>query len=118
TTLWKAWHQWTVIVEHFAMRRSYHHVNRNIYDNLYKTLVKSCRMRAAKAQGPRQEFYMKLEELVRPWMTPTILESTDREILFSVLSYCRQFEQELLDQTELLPAPREGAGTRFRQGSL
>ncbi len=104
-TLWKTWRQWTAIVEHFALRRSNRKVNRNSYDKLYKSLVAACRSRAAKAQGPRQEFYLRLAEFVLPWMTPRVLESTDQELLFSVLSYCRQFEQELLDSTELLPEP-------------
>jgi hypothetical protein len=75
--------------------------------NLHGILVASCRARAAKAHGPRQEFYNRLLELVVPWMTPTVLEATDREILISVLSYCRQFESELLDPTELLPEPED-----------
>jgi serine/threonine protein kinase len=106
-TLWKAWRQWTAIVEHFAVRRSPWNVNRNTYINLHEILVAACRARAAKAHGPRQEFYLRLLELVVPWMTPTALESTDREILISVLSYCRQFEQELLDPTELPVEPDE-----------
>jgi hypothetical protein len=46
-------------------------------------------------------------------MTPRALESTDREILFSLLSYCRGFEQELLDPTELLPEPGDKARSWF-----
>src|SRR5579883_2146728 len=38
-TLWKAWRQWTAIVEHFAMRRSDHKVNKKSYENLYNILV-------------------------------------------------------------------------------
>jgi serine/threonine protein kinase len=110
-TLWKAWRQWTAIVEHFALRRSSQNVNRTTYENLYRILIAACRARAAKAHGPRQEFYLRLVELVLPWMTPTAMESTDQEILFSVLSYCRQFEQELLDPTELLPEPGDMAET-------
>src|SRR5262249_14747440 len=104
-TLWKAWHQWTAIVEYFAMHKSSHKVNKEAYENLYKILITSCKARAAKAHGPRQEFYLRLVELVLPWMTPAVLGSTDREILYSLLSYCRQFEQELLDPTELPPDP-------------
>ena len=69
----------------------------------------ACRSHAAKARGPRQEFYLRLAEFVLPWMTPRALESTDREILFSLLSYCRQFEQDLLDPTELLAEPGDVA---------
>jgi serine/threonine protein kinase len=111
-TLWKTFRQWTAIVEHFALRRSLQHVNQNTYEILYNRLVAACRSRAAKAQGPRQEFYLRLAELVLPWMTPRILGSTDQQLLSSVLSYCRQFEQELLDSTELLPEPGEVAENR------
>jgi hypothetical protein len=111
-TLWKAWRQWTAIVEHFTLHRFARNVNHNTYKKLHNILVAACRARAAKAQGPRQEFYLRLVELVLPWMTPTVLASTDREILFSLLSYCRQFEQELLDPTELLPEPGEEAETQ------
>jgi serine/threonine protein kinase len=111
-TLWKSWRQWTAIVEHFALNKSHVHVNRQSYEKLYRTLVEACRGRAAKAQGPRRDFYRRLTDLVIPWMTPMVLESTDREILFSVLSYCRQFEQELLDPTELPPEPEDGTATR------
>jgi serine/threonine protein kinase len=107
-TLWKSWRQWTAIVEHFALRRSHGHVNTQVYEKLHKNLVAVCHGHAVKAQGPRQEFYRRLTEFVVPWMTPAILESTDREILFSVLSYCHQFEQELLDPT-VLPPPEDGA---------
>jgi predicted Ser/Thr protein kinase len=108
-TLWKTWRQWTAIIEHFALYRSHGHVNLNAYGTLYRSLLAACRARAAKARGPRQEFYLKLVELVLPWMTPRVLKSTDREILFSVLSYCRQFETELLDPTELLPEDEDVA---------
>ncbi len=111
-TLWKTWRQWTAIVEHFALSRSPKHVNLNAYGSLYRSLLAACRARAAKARGPRQEFYQRLEELVLPWMTPKALKSTDREILSSVLSYCRQFEHELLDPTELLPEPEDVPKTR------
>ena len=100
-TLWKTWRQWTAIVEHFALRRSPRRVNKRTYEKLYKLLLTACRSHAAKARGPRREFYLRLAEFVLPWMTPRALESTDRELLFSLLSYCRQFEQDLLDPTEL-----------------
>jgi serine/threonine protein kinase len=103
--LWKTWRQWTAIVEHFALRRSHGKVNKITYEKLYKLLVAACRSHAAKAQGPRREFYLRLAEFVLPWMTPRTLESTDRELLYSLLSYCRRFEQDLLDPTALLAEP-------------
>jgi hypothetical protein len=111
-TLWEAWNQWTRFVEHFAMRRSRHRVNRNAYASLYKYLIDECRTRAAQARGPKREFYLKLEELVLPWMTARVLEFTDPEILFSVLSHCRTFEQELMDQTPLAAKAEGQSGVR------
>jgi hypothetical protein len=108
-TLWKAWREWTAIVEHFALNSRPKRVNIHEYDALYKLLVGACQDRAAKASGPRREFYLRLADFVLPWMTPKTLKSTDREILSSVLSYCRQFEQELLDQTGLLSKARTWA---------
>jgi serine/threonine protein kinase len=111
-TLWKTWRQWTAIVEHYALRRSSRRVNKVTYDKLYRLLLAACRSHAAKAQGPRREFYRRLAEFVVPWMTPRALESTDRELLYSLLCYCRQFEQELLDTTELLAEPGDVAAPR------
>jgi serine/threonine protein kinase len=108
-TLWKAWRQWTAIVEHFALRKSPARLNVGDYGRLYQLLVAGCRARAAKAQGQRRDFYLRLAELVIPWMRPSTLRLTDQEILFSLLSYCRQFEQELLDPTEFPTAPEDQA---------
>jgi Protein kinase domain len=107
--LWKTWRQWTAIVEHFALRRSRGKVNKITYEKLYKLLIAACRSHAAKARGPRREFYLRLVEFVLPWMTPRTLETTDRELLYSLLSYCRQFEHDLLDPTELLAEPGDVA---------
>jgi hypothetical protein len=114
--LWKAWREWTAIVEHFTVRPFSVRVNRCQYETLYKLLLGACRDRAAKAMGPRREFYLRLADFVLPWMTPKALRSTDREILYSVLWYCRQFEQELLDQTELPPEPEAGTWSRWWLG--
>jgi serine/threonine protein kinase len=104
-TLWKSWRQWTAIVEHFTVQRHPRHVNPDTYRILHKSLLEACRSRAAKARGPRQEFYLKLADFVLPWMTPKALQSTDRELLYSMLSYCREFEHDLLDPTDLQPEP-------------
>jgi serine/threonine protein kinase len=108
-TLWKAWRQWTAIVEHFALRKSPVRLNAADYTRLYKLLVDACRDRAAKAQGPRRDFYLRLAELVIPWMKSSTLGTTDQELLVSLLFYCRQFQQELLDPTEFPVAPEDPA---------
>jgi serine/threonine protein kinase len=113
-TLWKTWRQWTAIVEHFTVQLYPQRVNPETYHKLYKSLLEACRSRAAKAGGPRQVFYLKLADFVRPWMTPSSLQSTDRELLYSMLTHCREFEHELLDPTELPPEPEDVEQTRFR----
>ena len=113
-TLWQAWHQWMAIIDHFALRRPRHRVNRNAYDKLYKALVQTCRLHAATADGPTHELYQKLADLVTPWLTPKTLEREDREILFSLLSHCREAEQELRDRTQLFLEPGEQSKTSVR----
>ena len=113
-TLWQAWHQWMAIIDHFARRRPRHHVNRNAYDKLYNALVQTCRLQAATADGPTHELYQKLADLVTPWLTPKTLEREDREILFSLLSHCREAEQELRDRTQLFLEPGEQSKTSVR----
>jgi len=112
--LWRVWRRWTAIVEYFARRQAPAEVNLSNYGALHKSLVAQCRARAAKAQGPRREFYLRLARFVLPWMTLTALESTDRELLYSMLSYCQEFEQDLLDPTELRPEPEEVPEPRSR----
>jgi serine/threonine protein kinase len=98
-TLQKSWHQWTTIVEIFALRRSSQHVDWQAYHNLHQELIEACRARAAAVDETKRAFYRQLEDLVLPWLTPKALAQTDREILFSLLLFCRQAEQELGRQT-------------------
>ncbi len=113
-TLWQAWRQWMAIVDHFALRRPRHHVNRNAYDKLYNALVQTCRLQAATTDGPTHELYQRLADLVTPWLTPKTLEREDREILFSLLSHCREAEQELRERTQLFLEPGEQNKTSAR----
>ena len=106
-TLWKEWRRWTKIVEHFALRRPSHQIKKPAYAHLYKLLLAECRSHAAQARGARRQFYLRLAEIVVPWLSPSALERTDQEILFSLLSICRQFEQELLDSTDLSADPAD-----------
>jgi serine/threonine protein kinase len=101
--LWLALHQWIQIIEHFVLRRSRRYVNQRNYDRLYKMLVETCRMRAGSTEGAAKQFYQRLEDLVVPWMTPRAMENADRDILWSLLNYCRDAEQALRDRTKPLP---------------
>jgi serine/threonine protein kinase len=101
--LWLALHQWIEIIEHFVLQRSRRFVNQRNYDRLYRMLVQTCRTRAGTTEGPTRQFYQRLEDLVVPWMTPRAMESADREILWSLLSYCREAERALRDRSRTLP---------------
>ena len=80
---------------------------------LYNALVQTCRLTAATADGPTQELYQKLARLATPLADPETLEREDREILLSLLSHCREAEQELRDRTQLVLEP----GNRASQAS-
>jgi serine/threonine protein kinase len=101
--LWLALHQWIEIIEHFVLQRSRRFVNHRNYDRLYRMLVQTCRTRASTTEGPTRQFYQRLEDLVVPWMTPRAMECADREILWSLLSYCREAERALRDKSRTLP---------------
>ena len=101
--LWLALHQWIDIIEHFVLQRSRRSVNHRNYDRLYRMLVQTCQMRAGTTEGATRLFYQRLEDLVIPWMTPRAMECADREILGSLLHYCREAEQALRDRTKPLP---------------
>jgi serine/threonine protein kinase len=118
--LWLAWHRWTLIIEHFVLGGSRRHVDERDYEKLYRTLVQNFRSSAATAEASRREFYRRLEDLVLPWLTPRAMERADAEILFSLLSYCREVEQALVDDSRPLPAPWEGsrAGRRWRLAAV
>jgi hypothetical protein len=66
-------------------------------------LVETCRVRAATNQGPNREFYQRLEDLVLPWLTPMVMERSDRDILFSLLCRSREVERALKDRSGSFP---------------
>jgi hypothetical protein len=77
------------------------------YQALHRELVAACRALGGPAEGTKREFYQRLEELARPWLTARVLEQADREILLDLLARCRQAEQELQ------PPPRPRAVLRW-----
>jgi serine/threonine protein kinase len=103
--LQKSWHQWTTIVELFALHRSRGHVDWHAYQELHKELIEACRARSAAVVEAKRAFYRELEDLALPWLTPKALAQTDREILFSLLLRCQQAEQELDRHASELQGP-------------
>jgi hypothetical protein len=90
------WCRWVDIVELFARRRvGLRRVDPQEYVLLHKELTQACRMLAQSANEVEGAFYRYLEDLVQPWLTPSVLARADREILIDLLVRCRQAERQL-----------------------
>jgi hypothetical protein len=92
------WCRWVKIVELFARRRANRgRVDPQEYVRLHKELIANCRALAesAKANEVKAAVFRHVEELVEPWLTPSVLERADREILIHLLVRCRQVERQL-----------------------
>jgi hypothetical protein len=101
TGLLKSWRQWTATVESFALGRlSRRSADRRAFKKLRDQLLVTLRARAEEVQGPEREFYLRLEELVSPWVSVLSLAREDREILHDLLVHCRQAEQILKSRTD------------------
>src|SRR5262249_55744930 len=55
----------------------------------------TCQALAETADESRRPFYRDLQELVRPWLTPLVLQLTDRAILADLLDRCQQVGRQL-----------------------
>jgi hypothetical protein len=94
-TLRRHWSQWTALVAlHARQRRGAWVVDPQEYQALHRELLVACRALGG-AAGARREFYLRLEELARPWLTSQALEQADRELLLGLLARCQQVEKEL-----------------------
>jgi hypothetical protein len=91
------WAQWTAIVSLFTRRRpARRRIDPRAYAALRKDLIAACQSLAeAEADAERRAYYRSLEETVRPWIGPRVLEKTDREMLSTLLKRCREVEREL-----------------------
>jgi hypothetical protein len=90
------WHRWVDTVELFALRRPARRgVETREFGILHNELIKKCRLLAESTNEVEAAFYRYLEDLVRPWLSPTVLARADREILLDLLLRCRQAERQL-----------------------
>lgn len=88
--------QWVCIVELFAHRRpGRRQVDPREYAVLHKALIQKCRMLAESGNEVDIAFYRSIEDLVQPWLTPSVLARADQEILRDLLARCRQVEHRL-----------------------
>jgi hypothetical protein len=90
------WQHWTAIVESYARRRrTRHQVGLKDYNTLHRKLRATCR-RLARANGTQKPgLFVRLEELVCPWLTTGTLEQADGDILWDLLNRCQHAGREL-----------------------
>jgi hypothetical protein len=90
------WCRWVEVVELFARRRSgRRRVDSQDYVDLYKELIRDCHELGEAANEVERNFYRYLEDLVRPWLTLSVLARSDRDILLDLLVRCREAERQL-----------------------
>jgi hypothetical protein len=100
--LQKCWGRWTKVVELFARRRrARKRVDAKDYVTLHHELIQKCRLMAESANDMEAPFYRSLEELVRPWLNLAILERAERDILFDLVTRCRQVHERLRGRTRI-----------------
>ncbi len=88
--------EWIHIVDLFAHRRAARQkVDPLAYRELHKELIEHCRAIAAPANEVDAVFFHYIRDLVRPWLSPTVLARADSEILLDLLARCRQVERQL-----------------------
>jgi hypothetical protein len=88
--------EWIHIVDLFANRRAARQkVDPVAYRELHKEIIEHCRAIAAPANEVDAVFFHYVRDLVRPWLTPTVLSRADSEILLDLLARSRQVERQL-----------------------
>jgi hypothetical protein len=105
--------QWTVIVE-FTLRRrgALRGINRPAFRALHQELVVACQAEANAGEGERRAFYLRLEERLKPWLSPEALAQAELEIHCQVASEFQEAAQEL----ERLLAGSGAAETKHESG--
>ena len=106
--------RWTATIASFAQGRlSRRFTDPQAFVVLRNQLLVTLRWRAAEVHGPEREFYLRLEELISPWVSTCSLAREDREILRDVLARCQQVGRILEGRSE-----GDAAGGRLAGGWL
>jgi serine/threonine-protein kinase len=88
--------EWTALVEYILCRRgAFRRVKREAFAALQQQLVGACQAQASAAVGDRRAFFLRLEELLKPWLSPEALTQTDLEVRSQILDMFHQAEREL-----------------------
>ncbi len=102
------WRRWSEVVAEFARGRR-PRAHEPAYRALHQALLAGCRSRAGAADGEERTFFLRLEGLVEPWLTPGTLASTDRTTLDDLLRRCRQAERVMAGPRAAFPFGRWAA---------
>jgi serine/threonine-protein kinase len=93
STLLEDWRSWTTVVESFVHGRGGRNwVDPHTFRLLRKRLVEACEAQAGASEGQLHEFFQRLADLVKPWLSQETFMQSDKEILSSLLWYCQQAE--------------------------
>jgi hypothetical protein len=96
SSLREKWQHWTAIVAASVRRRgATHWINPRAFRGLQTELVRACRAQAHASAAETRHLFQRLEELVKPWLSPESLTQTDLEIHFSLVRLCQQAQQDL-----------------------
>jgi hypothetical protein len=115
--LWEKWHDWTAIVAASVRRREASYwINPRAYRVLQTELVRVCRAQANASDGETRLLFLRLEELVKPWLTPEALTQTDLEIHYSLVRLCQQATEDL--DTWAGRSPTQTGGSESTLGSI
>jgi hypothetical protein len=96
TALRRHWRRWTQFVALQVRHQGAQVVAAaQEYQTLHQELMAACVAVGGAAEGTTREFYQRLENLARPWLTASALAQADHEILLNLLAHCRYVEKEL-----------------------
>jgi hypothetical protein len=89
-----AWRRWTDLVASLSEGLGHGTWDKASYQRLHAGLLASCRCEAA-ARPEGRAWFARLEAVVRPWVSLESLETTEPELLKSLLAQCQQADPGL-----------------------
>jgi len=89
------WRQWTDLIASLCNGRGRAGWNDHRYLQLRESLLTACRRGTADNPPARRALFRRLEETVAPWVSLESLESTEPELLRSLLAQCVRAERRL-----------------------
>ncbi len=88
--------QWTAMVElTLRQRGSLRRMNREAFSALQRDLIQACQAQVCVGTDQRRAFFQRLEELLKPWLSPDALAETDLEIHGQVARMFKEAERQL-----------------------